>query len=133
MGGATPVLLKVLLFIKVGVATLKTLQRPILFKFQIALYQGFPMMYHLFQNSIWKVVKIAKTYDITLVGDAYFLPPLQDNKTKTKQIGYKNSLNFTGFTIKQHNCHKANVNGNLVFETILKLLLKRLESYPLRE
>ena len=34
------------------------------------------MMYHLFQNSIWKVVKIAKTYDITLVGDAYFLPPL---------------------------------------------------------
>ena len=34
------------------------------------------MMYHLFQNSIWKVVKIAKTSDITLVGDAYFLPPL---------------------------------------------------------
>ena len=37
MGGATPVLLKVLLFIKVGVATLKTLPRPILFLFQIAL------------------------------------------------------------------------------------------------
>ena len=33
-------------------------------------------MYHLFQNSIWKVVKIAKTSDITLVGDTYFLPPL---------------------------------------------------------
>ena len=31
MGGARPVLLKVLLFIKVGVATLKTLPRPILF------------------------------------------------------------------------------------------------------
>ena len=76
MGGATPVLLKVLLFIKVGVATLKTLQRPILFKFQIALYWGFQMMYHLFQNSIWKGVKIAKTSDITLVGDTYFLPPL---------------------------------------------------------
>ena len=63
MGGATPVLLKVLLFIKVGVATLKTLPRPILFKFQIALYYGFPMMYHLFHNSIWKVVRIAKTSD----------------------------------------------------------------------
>ena len=35
------------------------------------------MMYHLFKNSIWKVVKIAKTYNITLVGDAYFLPPLE--------------------------------------------------------
>ena len=63
MGGATPVLLKVSLFIKVGVATLKTLPRPILFLFQIALYQGFPMMYHLFHNSMWKVVRIAKTSD----------------------------------------------------------------------
>ena len=39
------------------------------------------MMYHLFQNSIWKVVKIAKTSDITLVGDTYFLPPLYDLET----------------------------------------------------
>ena len=63
VGGATLVLLKVLLFIKVVVATLKTLPRPILFLFQIALYQGFPMMYHLFHNSMWKVVRIAKTSD----------------------------------------------------------------------
>ena len=63
MGGATPFLLKVLLFIKVGVAALKTLPCPILFLFQIALYQGFPMMYHLFHNSMWKVVRIAKTSD----------------------------------------------------------------------
>ena len=63
MGGATPVLLKVLLFIKMGVGTLKTLPRPILFLFQIALYYGFSMMYHLFHDSMWKVVRIAKTSD----------------------------------------------------------------------
>ena len=67
MGGATPVLLKVSLFIKVGVATLKTLPRPILFLFQIALYYGFPMMYHLFHNSMWKVVRIAKTSDCKIL------------------------------------------------------------------
>ena len=43
-------------------------------------------MYHLFHNYMWKVVRIAKTSDITLVGDTYFLPPLYMLKDNLKII-----------------------------------------------
>ena len=63
------------------------------------------MMYHLFQNSIWKVVKIAKTSDITLVGDTYFLPPLYYN---VHCIG-GNALEYIG-TLRQGACHTIKVH-----------------------
>ena len=91
MGGATPVLLKVSLFIKVGVATLKTLPRPILFLFQIALYQGFPMMYHLFHNSMWKVVRIAKTSDCKTLLILKW-PPLYTNWSNFLQNKHLSSI-----------------------------------------
>ena len=72
------------------------------------------MTYHLFQNSIWKVVKIAKTSDITLVGDTYFLPPLYipqkkaeniyktDSARKNKIFGKKKGIFFNFFNFSRH-------------------------------
>ena len=128
MGGATPVLLKVLLFIKVGVATLKTLPRPILFLFQIALYQGFPMRYHLFHNSIWKVARIAKTSDckiswrvfLQILNALYQGFPMRyhlSQKFFGKIVKMKETsfLSTWGITFIWHNCRYAMTTSMISF------------------